>query len=1601
MTNFFNEHTKRSAVAGVLQTLGVALFFYTLNAFASWAPPLASPPGENVAGALNIGTSTQYKEGALNIGGKLRVYNNGFIDQRIGVGTSVFTNNDPGALITIAYPSDLVSGAYRSGITYITIDPEGSPLLNANIWNIGVDASGSLHIADAAGITTATNTPGGTRIMIEHGSGNVGMGVYPPDPNHNLDVAGKINTNDALCINGDCATSWGYVTGLIPPSMFVPSGSINQTMRFDGTNWVPSTLLYNTGIKVGIGTDGPQQLLQLERASSDVAVRFMEPSLGVTTMGIDYSDGSKFKINNDLTLDNDARNLLTIDTNGNVGVGGITSPGAKLSVAGSAYISGRTIKIGPDYEISSNPVNRTLRTTAPDIYLAAASSVLPYDGKTGYNKTKLFKGTDDAGQGIPDDWNCVFKPYYVLKENYVTLCPRGYEALHTLSAQDRIYPGHNPSSSELTGEVAGSSRPWEGGELVCCNMWDGGPAASNLGPIEGGQMHTANDCTIRGGTVESYSSPIPTDPPRWCGRWWCNAGYETLLRCRLPDADLADLNPNCPGGWKNTNGWASWTGKTCTGTAACNTPISCTIATSSGELGLIDPTYRPIIAPSCTYYDMALSGTCDTLCSDTGAPVITQADVDACTLPIAAAPDIAGRQPIADVIADFNGDGINDLAVAFDDKAIVTVYIGNAGGTFFGPSVNYTVVGVSSDIVAADFDGDGAVDLAVAAGRYVSVLINNGDGIFASKADYNWGTDTWGDTFAYVLVAGDLNGDGRADLVSTRGNNIGGFMNVLINNGDGTFAAKVGYPTGPYPTKPAIGNVGGDGRADIVVPDYFSYGSGGGGISVFINNGDGTFAARVGYGTEHGESVSIADLNNDTHGDIIINSAASYKVVVVLNDGDGTFDGNSVTAPQGDLKSVAIGYFNADGRKDIATISGSSSVVYLFTQNVSGTFTLQGTYPVGNYPNSIVAANLDGNGYMDLVVQHTTGISVMLNSGGTNFSRTDYAPSPGGTYPSAVAVGDLTGNVRDDIAVTSYGGSVNLVSVLINRGDGNYFYQTDYTTGSLPFAVAIGHVGGSNMRDVVVANYGAKNISVFINNSPAPGALPNPSFAAKVDYTPADWHQMLALALGDINGDGRNDVVTGDSYVGGIEVFPNNGTGGFPSHTDYDVGAYPSNVALDDFDHVGGLDVVYGNRDVVSVLMNTGGGSFSSPVDYTVAGSVSFVAAGDINGDGWSDIVVSGGSANITILMNNGNGTFTDAGSSRVFTTASEPRGMAVKDLNNDSRPDLAVGNNLNNFASVFLNSGTGGIFSARTDYDTGPIPGYITAGDLNGDLSNDIIALSDPYYANNFSVLSNNGSGTFTGRVDYMAGYIPGGSVVYGQLNNDTRMDVARINSSTNTLSVSLNNGNGTFTTTDYATQPNPVAVITGDMNNDGRQDIVVANQDLPNLTFSVFINNGSGTFAARVNYFTGLTYHSAYGLATGNLNNAGGDEVVLRDADSFLVFMNSGGTFGSGVRYYPYPAASSLRISISDQDGNGTLDVWMVNSSDNAVVSKGRGDGTFLTGARCWYQYSGGATGTCNLYSFSAPACGSVTPPAPTSTCVYGTSYTCYANITEVGCY
>jgi hypothetical protein len=358
----------------------------------------------------------------------------------------------------------------------------------------------------------------------------------------------------------------------------------------------------------------------------------------------------------------------------------------------------------------------------------------------------------------------------------------------------------------------------------------------------------------------------------------------------------------------------------------------------------------------------------------------------------------------------------------------------------------------------------------------------------------------------------------------------------------------------------------------------------------------------------------------------------------------------------------------------------------------SVTFSPASSFTAGRSPGFVALGDLNGDGKPDLAVtnqdvfpsQQDGNVEVLLNTtapGATSPSFAARQDFPTGPFPNVVVMGDVNGDGKPDLIVAN--GVSDFISVLLNTtplGATSFsFSRQDFTTGPGPISVALGDVNGDGKLDLVVANGSASTVSVLLNTTP-PGAT-SASFSRQ-DLT---FPLPSSVALVDVNGDGKPDLAVASELTNNVAVLLNMTPPGASSP------------------------------------------SFASRQDFPTGTSPAFLTPGDVNGDGKLDlVVVNVGSDSVSVLLNTTPPGATSPSFSRQdFSTGALPISLALGDINGDGTPDLVVANGRGLSLSVLLNTTPPGATSASFSeqyftipvYPFGPLnPNRLALGDVNGD---------------------------------------------------------------------------------------------------------------------------------------------------------------------------------------------------------------------------------------------------------------------------------------------
>lgn len=935
------------------------------------------------------------------------------------------------------------------------------------------------------------------------------------------------------------------------------------------------------------------------------------------------------------------------------------------------------------------------------------------------------------------------------------------------------------------------------------------------------------------------------------------------------------------------------------------------------------------------------------------------------------------------VAADFNNDGIPDLAVAGGGVAVL---IGNGDGTFQAATSWATGV-AASWLVTGDFNGDGNADLAMG-GTYsgdITVLLGNGDGTFSIS--------TVAGVAGESAVVADFNGDGKPDLALSET----GALHVLPGNGDGTFGTATTITLSETTVgAPLAGDFNGDGKADIAVGDGASN------LDIYLGNGDGTFQAvrAIPIASSSNDApgfLTAGDFNGDGKLDIAF-SIGGVWVGVMLGNGDGTFQVPTITEVGDFVGNLIAADFNGDWNLDLAvSFSSDQGFVVLLLGNGDGTLQPAVEYPNLSGGGPISAADFNRDGRLDIAsstLNYSTGssLSVLLNQPTTyppvtlTTSSNPAIASRNLTLTATVLPAGATGSV------TFYNGPNSLGTAPISSGSasltaslsaGTYTLTASYS-GDATFLPSI----SAALAEAVT---GSAASSITLVSGPNPGLLGHTvTLTATVPGTATGIVTFYAgsTVLGDarvLNGQAQfatallpagstlvNAYYSGDStFQAGLALPVSEAVQVLPSNAFLPpVGVAPISVAsfaLADMNNDGKVDFVsVDDSSDLDVVLGNGDGTFQPAIAYD---NVAYgpLAVGDLNGDGRPDVVAIDPFRNyVAVLLGQGDGTLLPAIDYRVPELLNPaPSSVAIADFNGDGKPDLVVANGGSANVGIFLGNGDGtfgepvffGDGDTTVNRGINPANCSVIVADFNGDGHPDLAVVCGG--SANIAILLGRGDGTFDpAQFVVTGGALAAGSLALGDFNGDGKVDLAALDYSSNSAVVILGNGDGTFQTPNRISFSSeytlggvsPLAV--GDLNGDGFADIVT--QDW------ILHGNGDGTFQPAVAVPGGYLLGSQIAVADLNRDGvsdliAGGAVILGIPSDQTPVVVSSipnPSNVGQSVTITATVSPSVATGTVSFSDGSGVIGTAPVVSGTATLTTSALPAGTLTLTA----TYNGG---------------------------------------------
>jgi hypothetical protein len=346
-----------------------------------------------------------------------------------------------------------------------------------------------------------------------------------------------------------------------------------------------------------------------------------------------------------------------------------------------------------------------------------------------------------------------------------------------------------------------------------------------------------------------------------------------------------------------------------------------------------------------------------------------------------------------------------------------------------------------------------------------------------------------------------------------------------------------------------------------------------------------------------------------------------------------------------------------------------------------------------------------------------------------------------------------------------------------------------------------------------------KTFALTVTSTPCGGGFTD-GFTNGADVTSGS--NPYGVAVGDFNGDGRQDLAVANFLSDTVSIRLGDGFGGFSGSTEVSVGSHPIKVAIGDFNGDGKQDLAAANNasNTISIRLGDGLGGFSGSTNVGVAFTPENVAIGDFNGDGKQDLAVADKNSNaVSIRLGNGLGGFSGSN----IGEGNAPIALAIGDFNGDGKQDIAVANRDSATVSIRLGDGLGG-FSGSTVVSAGSDPESLSIGDFNGDGNQDLAIAN--YSSATVSIRLGDGLGGFSGPTTVGVAALV---IAIGDFNRDGNQDLATVNNasgSSGRVLIRLGDGLGGFSgSSEVSVGSEPRSVATGDFNGDGKQDLAVAN--------------------------------------------------------------------------------------------------------------------------------------------------------------------------------
>jgi FG-GAP-like repeat len=651
---------------------------------------------------------------------------------------------------------------------------------------------------------------------------------------------------------------------------------------------------------------------------------------------------------------------------------------------------------------------------------------------------------------------------------------------------------------------------------------------------------------------------------------------------------------------------------------------------------------------------------------------------------------------------DLNGDAFPDLlsyGLNRSDPTLTTqalqVSLNRGDGTFELP--NYTEIPGTGggQINSADFDGDGDNDIGVAISvttPQVLILLNNGDGTFAAPvAVPGLSTQLIG------LVFDDLNGDQIPDLITTL--TFTSEVAVALGNGDGTFGTINTFDSSSVGLALYTADFDDDNQRDVLLQS-----AAGSEAVVLFGNGDGSLQSPTTVVLPGATSgLAVGDFNKDQNDDFL--AGIGQTAVFVPSNGDGTFGAVQTVSFPAPVVSVKAVDFNGDTNPDVLVgMSNAQSSVGVALGNGNGTFGSVTTFPGEGSCRSIDGADLNSDTRLDIVQGGAFGTTVFMQDSQGGIDQTSLTLVAGRRATDVVS-GDFNEDGHIDLAATN--DLDRLVTIYIGDGSGGFSAGTDFGTLSLAVTMAVGDLDGDNHLDLAFGSAIDNSIGVIFGGGDG-------TFGSGITLTPGSGANEVSIA--DMDNDNELDVISTNTSDGSLSVFRHSTNRQFSPPITTPVAPLMTRSEIGDVNGDNNLDVVSINDSGQSytVSLGNGSGGFSGTSEVSLGARALSLAMADLDGDGELDLALAVG-PELRTLLGNGDGTFGTGSSQPAFLIGF---GIRIGDLNGDAVPDVVAAGD---YVTTFVGNGDGSL-QEPVSYFAGDQPRGISLADLNEDGRLDVV---------------------------------------------------------------------------------------------------------------------------------------------------------------------------------------------------------------------------------------------------------------------------------------